>query len=148
MKNLIVTLSMILIFVSFASPQTYNISPIVDADIIPVYRDTIRSDDSTFIMYVPYSMNVLQIQAVAQYADTGSVSPAGVVTFYKFNPTTNIAESPIISFNIVAPNTVAYGRPSSSSAARLTVGGYYKIKIDVGTADEIRRLSLFIIYTR
>jgi hypothetical protein len=153
MKKIFGLLILLVALVSMVQAQQIAMSAAMPVEVRSFKIDTVKtaSADSSTIFYVPYSMNVIGIVAISPAMDSSSnvgTKPGIAISLYPFNPTTGIAGASICSAKLYTSNIENTGTPATSTAGKLTRGGYYKVSVTVPTGGHAYLTRVEVHYTR
>ena len=95
-------------------------SPALSVHTILMKKDTVQTSgtDSTWFIAMPYTFNVICLQAISNHIDTGSATP-GVIVGFGLK-----AGYPIVADTMNASQTIYTSIPSSSTKGHCAAGTY------------------------
>jgi hypothetical protein len=113
--------------------QTFSLNPYTRVFAFPFQIDTSRtSNDSSFIIYVPFKMQLKEITVIAK-----TITDTVDVVLGKTNPVTLVNTASSCSARLLTANTIAYGAPTAKTT--MEAGTYWKVimKINLGDASNV-----------
>jgi hypothetical protein len=109
--------------------QTFGVNPYNRIVALPFQIDTSRtSNDSSFIIYAPCRMEILEITAIAK-----TVTDTVDVVLGKTNPVTLVNSTSTATARLLTANIIAYGKPTTRTT--MEAGTYWKVIMKINNGD-------------